>query len=79
VVDTGPYAIVRYPLYAGAVLLFIGMPLLLGSWPGLVLAVLFILALAWRAVHEEDVFRAELSGYGAYAARVRYRLIPFVW
>jgi Phospholipid methyltransferase len=49
VIDTGPYAIVRHPMYASVLLLFIGIPLLLGSWLGLVLAVLFIVGIAWRA------------------------------
>ena len=79
IVDTGPYAIVRHPMYTSALFLFIGVPLLLGSWLGLAFSALFILAIAWRAVHEERVLRAELSGYDDYAARVRYRFIPFVW
>lgn len=78
-IDTGPYAIVRHPMYASAVLLFIGVPLLLGSWLGLALASVFILAIAWRAVHEEAALRAELAGYEAYAARIRYRLLPLIW
>ncbi|ETR77330.1 isoprenylcysteine carboxyl methyltransferase [Afipia sp. P52-10] len=78
-IDTGPYALVRHPMYASTVFLFLGVPLLLGSWLGLVLAVLLVLALAWRTVHEERTLRRELSGYEAYAARVRYRIIPLVW
>lgn len=78
-IDSGPYAFVRHPMYASAVLLLIGMPLLLGSWIGLALSLLFILGIAWRAVHEEDTLRDELQGYSDYAARVRYRLIPHVW
>jgi protein-S-isoprenylcysteine O-methyltransferase Ste14 len=72
-IDTGPYAFVRHPMYTSAVLLLIGMPLLLGSWIGLALSVVFILGLAWRAVHEERTLRDELQGYGQYAGRVRYR------
>ncbi|MEF0942382.1 methyltransferase family protein [Rhizobium sp. BR 362] len=79
VIDTGPYAIVRHPMYASALFFLLGVPLLLGSWIGLVLSLVFILGIAWRAVHEERALSAELSGYQAYAARVRYRLIPFVW
>ncbi len=78
-IDTGPYAIVRHPMYTSALFLFIGVPLLLGSWLGLAFSTLFILAIAWRAVPEERVLRAELDGYDDYAARVRYRFIPFVW
>lgn len=79
VIDTGPYAIVRHPMYASALFLFIGVPLLLGSWLGLLLSVLFILAIAWRAVREERTLCDELIGYQDYAVRVRYRFIPFVW
>ena len=79
VIDTGPYAIVRHPMYTSAIFLLIGIPLMLGSWLGLAFSALFILGLAWRTVHEERVLRAELKGYEDYAARVRYRLIPFVW
>jgi protein-S-isoprenylcysteine O-methyltransferase Ste14 len=66
-------------MYASALLLFIGIPLLLGSWLGLVLTVLFIVGIAWRATHEERALRAELSGYEDYIARVRYRLLPGIW
>jgi protein-S-isoprenylcysteine O-methyltransferase Ste14 len=79
VIDTGPYAIVRHPMYTSGLMFFIGLPLLLGSWIGLAFSALFILGIAWRAVREERVLRAELSGYDDYAARVRYRFIPFVW
>jgi protein-S-isoprenylcysteine O-methyltransferase Ste14 len=79
VIDTGPYAIVRHPMYTSALFLFIGTPLLLGSWLGLAGAAILILALAWRAVGEEGVLRTELRGYDDYAARVRYRFVPFVW
>jgi protein-S-isoprenylcysteine O-methyltransferase Ste14 len=78
-IDSGPYAIVRHPLYASGLLLFIGLPLLLGSWLGLAFAPLFILGVAWRAVREERALSAELAGYEAYAQRVRYRFVPFVW
>jgi protein-S-isoprenylcysteine O-methyltransferase Ste14 len=79
VIGTGPYAIVRHPMYASALFLITGIPLLLGSWLGLGLSAILILGIAWRAVQEEHVLRAELSGYDGYAARVHYRFIPFVW
>jgi len=79
VIDTGPYAAVRHPMYADALLLFAGAPLLLGSWLGLMLAPVLILGMAWRAVHEEEVLRRDLVGYDEYARRVRYRLIPGIW
>ena len=78
-IETGPYAFVRHAMYASGILLFLGLPLLLGSWLGLAGSALFVLAVAWRAVHEERALRAELRGYSAYAERVRYRLIPRVW
>jgi protein-S-isoprenylcysteine O-methyltransferase Ste14 len=79
VIDSGPYAIVRHPMYASALFFLIGLPLLLGSWIGLALCVLLILGIAWRAVHEERTLRAELAGYDDYANRVRYRFVPSVW
>lgn len=79
VIDTGPYAIVRHPMYTSALFMLIGIPLLLGSWLGLLLSILFILAIAWRAVREERTLRDELIGYKDYATHVRYRFIPYVW
>jgi protein-S-isoprenylcysteine O-methyltransferase Ste14 len=79
VIDTGPYAHVRHPMYASALLFFLGLPLLLGSWLGLVGSAVLILAIACRAVGEEAALREGLAGYDAYAARVRYRLIPGIW
>ena len=79
VIDTGPYAYVRHPMYAGALLYLLGMPLLLGSWFGLAAVPLMILGLAPRAVMEERLLKRDLRGYAAYMTRVRYRLIPYVW
>ena len=79
VISTGPYHFVRHPMYAGGLLLFLGTPLLLGSWYGLVLVLVLIPAGAMRAVLEERVLREELPGYATYMAQVKYRLIPFVW
>jgi protein-S-isoprenylcysteine O-methyltransferase Ste14 len=79
VISTGPYALVRHPMYAGAIPYFFGVPLLLGSFWGLAFAPVWIAGLAVRALIEEKTLRAELSGYDAYAARVRYRLVPGVW
>jgi protein-S-isoprenylcysteine O-methyltransferase Ste14 len=79
VVSTGPYAWVRHPMYSGAVLFFIGAPLLLGSWWGLAMSPLFTLLFAVRAGIEERALLAGLPGYADYAARVRYRLVPGLW
>jgi protein-S-isoprenylcysteine O-methyltransferase Ste14 len=79
VIDTGPYALVRHPMYASAVLYLVGMPLLLGSWCGLAMVPLMIAGMAPRAVFEERLLQRELPGYTEYMTRVRYRLIPGVW
>ena len=78
-VDTGLYAHVRHPMYAGALLFFIGLPLLLGSWYGLWFFPVFTVLFSTRAVLEERTLIRELDGYADYAARVRYRLVPGVW
>ena len=79
VIDTGPYAFIRHPMYAAALLYLIGMPLLLGSWYGLLVVPLFIAGLAPRAVSEENLLKRDLPGYADYMKRVRYRLIPGLW
>ncbi len=79
VITDGPYRIVRHPMYAGGMLVFLGIPLLLGSWWGVVAVPLLLLGIAPRAVGEERLLRRELSGYDEYAKRVRFRLIPGVW
>jgi protein-S-isoprenylcysteine O-methyltransferase Ste14 len=79
VIDTGPYAFVRHPMYAAALLYLLGVPLLLGSWYGLIGTAAIALGISWRAVKEEGVLRNDLAGYGDYMARVRYRLVPYVW
>jgi protein-S-isoprenylcysteine O-methyltransferase Ste14 len=75
----GPYRIVRHPMYAIALLYFLGAPLLLGSWWGLLPVPLFMAGLGARAIGEERLLRQKLQGYDDYARRVRYRLIPGVW
>lgn len=79
VISNGPYRFVRHPMYAGFVCLFFGMPLLLGSWCGVLLAPLLVMATGLRAVGEERMLRRELPGYSTYAGRVRFRLIPGLW
>jgi protein-S-isoprenylcysteine O-methyltransferase Ste14 len=76
VISTGPYSIVRHPMYAGGLLSFIGTPLALGSWWGLLAIVAALPALIWRMLNEESFLGTNLAGYPEYAARVRYRLIP---
>jgi protein-S-isoprenylcysteine O-methyltransferase Ste14 len=79
VISTGPYHVVRHPMYAAALLLFVGTSLLLGSWIGLLAAAPLVIAMARRAVLEEQTLRRELEGYEAYMGQVKYRLVPGVW
>ena len=79
VITTGPYRFVRHPMYAGAILLFVGTPLLLGSWYGLIGAAIIMALFCVRITIEERTLCAELEGYTEYAAGVPYRLIPGVW
>jgi protein-S-isoprenylcysteine O-methyltransferase Ste14 len=75
----GPYAIVRHPMYAGAILFLVGTPLLLGSWYGVALAPVIVVGFGVRAVLEERTLAAQFPDYADYAARVRYRFIPLIW
>jgi protein-S-isoprenylcysteine O-methyltransferase Ste14 len=79
VVRSGPYAHIRHPGYAGAILFTLGTPVLLNSTPALVLAIVATLVTVLRTVLEDRTLRRELPGYGDYAQTVRYRLVPFVW
>jgi protein-S-isoprenylcysteine O-methyltransferase Ste14 len=79
VIDSGPYAVVRHPMYAGALVMIAGIPLALGSWWGLVPAALLVPVIVWRLIREEALLAANLPGYGDYRDRVRYRLAPIVW
>jgi len=79
VVDSGPYAWVRHPMYSGAIVFFFGAALLLGSWWGVAMSPLFAALFAIRAGIEERALIAGLPGYAGYAARVRYRLLPDLW
>jgi protein-S-isoprenylcysteine O-methyltransferase Ste14 len=79
VVDTGPYAVVRHPMYAAAIVYLVGMPLQLGSWYGLLVVPPMIAGIARRAVGEERLLQRALPGYAEYMTRVRYRFMPGVW
>jgi protein-S-isoprenylcysteine O-methyltransferase Ste14 len=79
VISTGPYAIVRHPMYAGGSLLFLGTPLALGSYWGLLAFVVALPALIWRLLDEEKFLSRNLPGYTEYCGRVRWRLIPGVF
>ena len=79
VIDSGPYAFVRHPMYSGAVLYFVAIALMLGSLWGLALTPVFFVLFSIRAGLEERVLTGGLPGYADYVARVRYRLVPGVW
>ena len=79
VISTGPYSIVRHPMYASASLYLIGTPLALGSYWGLVPITAMIPFLIWRLFDEERFLAKNLPGYDEYQRRVRHRLVPFVW
>lgn len=76
VISTGPYALVRHPMYAAALLLVIGMPLALGSWYGLFGILILLPVLTWRLLDEERFLARNLKGYAEYTSNVRWRLIP---
>jgi protein-S-isoprenylcysteine O-methyltransferase Ste14 len=79
VVSTGPYAVVRHPMYSGALVMLFGTPLALGSWWGLLMFIPMIFTIAWRTRDEERFLFKNLSGYKEYCQIVRYRLVPFAW
>jgi protein-S-isoprenylcysteine O-methyltransferase Ste14 len=79
VISTGPYAIVRHPMYASASLYLLGTPLALGSYWGLVPFVAMMPFLIWRLLDEERFLARNLPGYTEYQKQVRHRLLPFVW
>jgi protein-S-isoprenylcysteine O-methyltransferase Ste14 len=79
VVSTGPYAIVRHPMYAGALIMLLGAPLALGSWWGLLMIVPITLVIIWRLLDEEEFLAKSLQGYSEYRNKVRHRLMPLVW
>ncbi len=79
VADTGPYAIVRHPNYAGAFMQSLCSGLVFASWPSIIPMFLHMGLLVYRTLNEEKVLSKELEGYPAYASRVRYRFIPGVW
>jgi protein-S-isoprenylcysteine O-methyltransferase Ste14 len=79
VISSGPYAIVRHPMYASALVYLAGTPLALSSYWGLLALVFMLPFLVWRLVDEEHLLVRELPGYADYRRQVRYRLVPFVW
>ncbi len=79
VVDTGLYGILRHPMYSATILLFLSMPLVLGSLPSFVIMLAYIPLIVKRIRNEEAVLLEGLDGYADYCSKVKYRIIPFVW
>jgi protein-S-isoprenylcysteine O-methyltransferase Ste14 len=79
VIRTGPYAVIRHPMYSGALIMLLGTPLALASWWGLIPFVLMVAVIVIRLLDEEKLLLANLPGYAEYATKVQYRLLPAVW
>lgn len=79
VIDTGLYSVVRHPMYGATVLMFLSIPVILGSWFSLIVFLAYPFIIAVRILNEEKLLSEELEGYTEYKKRVKYRLIPFIW
>lgn len=79
VVNTGLYSVVRHPMYMATVLLFLMIPLILGSWISFMIFFIFPFVLAVRIKNEEQILTEQLEGYAEYKEKVKYKMIPFVW
>ena len=79
VISTGLYAVVRHPMYTASTVMFLALPLILGSWYALIPFAFYPIIMVVRIRGEEKLLTAELSGYEEYTRKVRYRLIPFIW
>jgi protein-S-isoprenylcysteine O-methyltransferase Ste14 len=79
VISTGPYAVVRHPMYSWALLMMLGIPLALGSWWALLIALASVAGIVARLLDEEQFLAGNLAGYSDYMRKVRYRLVPRVW
>ena len=79
VIDTGLYGIVRHPMYAATIIMFLTIPLVLGSIISFVIFLIYPIVIAKRIKNEEDLLEKELEGYSDYKKKVKYKVIPFVW
>ena len=79
VVDTGLYGIIRHPMYSATLLMFLAMPLVLGSWISFVIFLIYPVLIYQRILNEEAVLSRELQGYPEYCKKVTYRLLPYIW
>ncbi|MBU0532706.1 isoprenylcysteine carboxylmethyltransferase family protein [Candidatus Micrarchaeota archaeon] len=79
VISTGPYSIVRHPMYVGVLVMYLATPIALGSYVAVPLFMLLIPIIILRILNEEEVLRRDLSGYKEYCKKTKYRLLPFIW
>lgn len=79
VIDTGPYAIIRHPMYAGMIPLYLAIPLALGSYWAILFMVPVCISMIYRLLNEEKILSRELPGYKEYCEKVHYHLIPYIW
>jgi protein-S-isoprenylcysteine O-methyltransferase Ste14 len=79
IISTGPYAYVRHPMYIGALVMLLGVPMALGSWWGLLTIIPMTMTIIWRLLDEEKFLLKNLLGYADYQKKVRYHLLPFIW
>ena len=79
VVDTGLYGVVRHPMYAATVIMFLMIPLVLGSWFSLLIFLAYPIIIAVRIKGEEKLLTEQLQGYKEYKQKVKFRIIPFIW
>ena len=79
VIDTGLYGVVRHPMYTSTILLYLSIPLVLGSWVSFAVFLLYPAAIVFRIRSEEQVLSAGLAGYTEYKEKVKYRLVPYIW
>ena len=79
VVDSGLYGVIRHPMYSATLLMFLSMPLVLGSWAALLIFLMYPVLLYQRIRNEEAVLCEQLEGYSAYCEKVKYRLLPLIW
>ena len=78
-ISTGPYALVRHPMYVSVLMIYLASPIALGSWWGIAASCWMILVLVIRIRNEEQVLTRSLAGYQAYTRTTRYRLVPGIW
>lgn len=79
IISTGPYAVVRHPMYIGALIMIFGTPIALGSWWGIIACIVITITIIVRILEEEKFLTKNLHGYSGYQKKVKYRLIPFIW